>query len=104
VLLLCTQERKRQLVASALSEGREGAGGGGNKLSMDDLRFLFLGGTPSSNSGGVANGSGKAGAGAAAKSNGKPNVAAPAEGDTNGSTAAGSGGTSEPEPNTLNTQ
>lgn len=34
------QERKRQLVSATLSEGRDAAAGG-NKLTMDDLKFLF---------------------------------------------------------------
>jgi hypothetical protein len=74
-------------VASALSEGREGGGGSGNKLSMEDLRFLFLGAPSSSNR--AANGSGNAGAGVGAKNNGQPAGPVPANGTASGSTAVG---------------
>lgn len=40
--ILALQEKKRQLVSSALSDGKQGTGTT-NRLTMDDLRFLFGG-------------------------------------------------------------
>lgn len=40
--ILELQQRKRELVAAALSEGHDGAAAGG-RLSLEDLRFLFQG-------------------------------------------------------------
>lgn len=39
--LICFQEDKRKMVASAF--GEDGSGGHATKLGMDDLRFLFEG-------------------------------------------------------------
>eukprot|EP00798_Chlamydomonas_sp_ICE-L_P030148 gene30148-35126_t len=39
--ILELQERKRKVVASVLNEAGRGGSQGGNKLTMDDLRFLF---------------------------------------------------------------
>lgn len=40
--ILQLQQRKREVVAAALAEGRDGGASAG-RLSMDDLRFLFEG-------------------------------------------------------------
>ena len=40
--ILTLQQGKREVIASALSEGRD-AGSAGSRLTMDDLRFLFEG-------------------------------------------------------------